>query len=360
MHDLTITPPSAPELTDEEPTTGVTSAGPLAEQGNAPDQDAEPDPNDSGEAPVKAPRKRRFNAWKERKRAARAARRTPRLRATGRSWWAVAGVVVLALLVLVIVVVGLSVSLGPLRDTALAVHIDPTAASLWWIGVDGLVVVAIIAAVVLRHDPWARWYALGVVAFFTAASGLLQYLHGLGLTGPDQASGADPELPHVVVALVAALVIGTIFCATHLLVYVLRHLFPNAMGDQGGQPAADAGQAAPEVTEPHSSDSDTGDGPADNDRPEPPLLDPETEREVRKWFAAIAIHMILDAGGKPVRSKIARSFEIADRQAGYVIADVTADREEAAERQAEQDAARAVDVAMSGRVGAVNGSGGGA
>lgn len=346
MHDPTAAPASAPEPADND----------LA----AADQDVEPDQADTEDAPKKAPKKRRINTWKERRQAERTARRAPRSRTAGRSRWAVAGVVALALLVLVIVAVGLSVSLGPLRDTALAVHIDPTAASLWWIGVDGLVVVAIIAAVVLRHDAWARWYALGVVAFFTAASGLLQFLHGLGLTAPDQASGGDPGLPKTVVALVAALVIGTIFCATHLLVYVLRYLFPTAVGDQAEQPAAEGGKAAQEATEPGSADSDSGDGPAGNDRPDAPLLDPETEREIRKWFAAIAVHAILDAGGKPIRSKIARSFEIADRQAGYVISDVIADREEAAERQAELDAASASQGPVPGLAAAVNGSGGGA
>ncbi|MFB4276022.1 hypothetical protein ACBJ59_12060 [Nonomuraea sp. MTCD27] len=337
MTDLTIAAPAAPEPTDDELT----------------DQPADTDPEGTGQEPVKVPRERRVNAWRDRRKAARAARRGPRPRTADRSRWAIAGVVALALLVLVIVVVGLSVSLGPLRDTALAVHIDPTAASLWWIGVDGLVVVAIIAAVVLRHDPWARWYALGVVAFFTAASGLLQFLHGLGLTAPDQAAGGDPTLPKAVVALVAALVIGTIFCATHLLVYVLRHLFPNAMGDQPKHPAAGGEKTSEEAPEQRSTDSDTEDGSADNDRPEPPALDPETDREVRKWFAACAVHLILDAGGKPTRAGIARSFGIADRQAGYVIADVVADREEAAERAA----AHARDESGRELIASMNGSG---
>lgn len=343
MHDPTHAPESTPGVSEKSEPDSL-------------DHPREPDSESAGQESKKAPRRRRINEWRERRRA----RRTPRPRTTGRSGWAVVGVVALALLVLVIVMVGLSVSLGPLRDTALAVHIDPTAASLWWVGVDGLVVVAIIAAVVLRHDAWARWYALGVVAFFTAASGLLQYLHGLGLTAPDQAVDGDPTLPRAVVALVAALVIGTIFCATHLLVYVLRHLFPNAMGDQGEQHADDPRKDAREATEPRSNDSDSEDGPVDNDRSEQPLLDPETEREVRKWFAACAVHLILDAGGKPTRAGIARSFGIADRQAGYVIADVIADREEAAAVREAEEALAAANAHAPQIVGAVNGSGSGA
>lgn len=306
-----------------------------------------------------APEPRRVNEWAQRRQAERDARRTTHRPVADRSGWAIAGVVVLGVLVLAIVAVGLSVSLGPLRDTALAVHIDPTAASLWWIGVDGLVVVAIIAAVVLRHDPWARWYALGVVAFFTAASGLLQYMHGRGLTAPDQSPGGDPALPWEVVALVAALVIGTIFCATHLFVYVLRHLFPTALLDQAQQAPRISLEDAPKTPKKIVGDSDTRDGSGDGGRSEQPTdpLDTETEREVRKWFAACAVHLILDAGGRrPSRAAIAGSFGIADRQAGYVIADVEADREERAARQAELDAARTRDEDRAQPVNAINGS----
>ncbi|TYB50217.1 hypothetical protein FXF51_56675 [Nonomuraea sp. PA05] len=350
-----------------------TSAPPLSEktetphpapEAEGPDRPAETGPEDVGQE-EREPRVRRVNAWWERRRsecaAKRTARRTPPARGSDRSAWAVLGVVALAVLVLAIVGVGLYTGLGALRDTALAAHIEPGAARLWWIGIDGLIVVAIVAAMILRHDPAARRYALGIVALFTAASGLLQFLHGLGWTTATTRSGGVGSLPWQVVAVIAVLVIGTIFCGTHLFVYTLRHLFPAAMGDQAERSFAETckvSEPSQEVAEPGSSDSDTEDGPDDNDRPEGPLLDAETEREVRKWFAAIAVHMILDAGGKPVRSKIARSFEIADRQAGYVIADVIADREEAAERQAGEEAGRLSDLLMAGRAGAVNGSGG--
>ncbi|MCK2219672.1 hypothetical protein MF672_038640 [Actinomadura sp. ATCC 31491] len=382
------TPKIAPEPSDEDLTAGMTPAEVLSGPGltalrrrwrsangrdpetghpiasDAPlDQSAGPDPQDLDNT-RKEPKARRINAWRERRRAgraaARAARRAPRLRTTDRSGWAVLGVIALALLVLAIVGVGLYTGLGALRDTALAAHIEPSAARLWWIGIDGLIVVAIVAAMILRHDPAARRYALGIVALFTAASGLLQFLHGLGWTAQAGRSGGLGSLPWQVVAVIAVLVIGTIFCGTHLFVYTLRHLFPSAMGDQPQHPAAGAAPTRPEEAEPGSVDSGSGDGPDESDRSEEPALDPEADREVRKWFAAIAVHMILDAGGKPVRSKIARSFGIADRQAGYVIADVIADREEAAERQAQEDAARAAGLSAPDRVAAVNGSGVGA
>ncbi|WP_157251149.1 hypothetical protein [Nonomuraea typhae] len=335
MSEVQERTPSAPENTSSMIVPGEPSAEGLTGE-IEPDHPEMDDPapgEDAATTPPAAPR-RRVNEWWQRLQEQRATRRRPRPPApTGRSKWAIAGVVGLALLVLAIVAVGLSVSLGPLRDTALAVHIDPTAASLWWIGVDGLVVVAIIAAVVLRHDPWARWYALGVVGFFTAASGLLQYLHGRGLTAPDQGAGGDPALPWQVVALVAALVIGTIFCATHLFVYVLRHLFPSALYDQAQQDPDRTAEPSSTTRKKIDNDLDAEDGPPETGRSEmdeQPPLDEETEREIRKWFAACAVNLILDAGATPSRTKIAGTFGISDRQAGYVIADVNLAREQAA------------------------------
>ncbi|MEV4062652.1 hypothetical protein [Nonomuraea dietziae] len=317
----------------------------LAGDSIAPDQPAEADPVSE------PPRPRRWAAWRERRRGRAVTRRaaTPSLPTTApsppadRSRWAILGVAVLGALVLVIVGVGLNTALGALQDMARSAHIDDAAADLYWIGVDGLIVVAIIAAMILRHDRNARRYALGIVVAFTALSGVLQYLHGLGWTTPNQVTGVVPKLPWPVVAVVALLVIGTIFCGTHLFVYVLRHLFPRALADQRlspEDPVASEASAAPETA---TSDSDTGDGSDGESRPEKaeqPLMDAETEREIRKWFAAITVHLILDAGGKPTRSKIAGSFGIADRQAGYVIADVIADREEAAERERQEAALR--------------------
>ena len=257
-------------------------------------------------------------------------------RRPARSLWDVAAVVALAAGVLLIVGVGLRVGMGALQDAALAAHIDADAADLYWIGVDGLIVVAIIAALVLRNVPGARAYCLGVVAAFTAASGLLQYLHGLGWFTPDRVSGITAPLPWGVVLVIALLVIGTIFCGTHLFVHVLRHLFPGSPPEQAEQVTDRPRQQVPaEGEDPGPDHSDHSDHSDQGDR-----LDADTEREVRKWFAAIAAGMILDIGGKPVRSKLATQFGIADRQAGYVIADVIRERELAAERAA-QEAERA-------------------
>ncbi|MEV8638796.1 hypothetical protein AB0395_44790 [Streptosporangium sp. NPDC051023] len=280
------------------------------------------------------------------------------LRRPARSRWDVAAVVALAIGVLVIVVVGLRVGMGALQDAARAAHIDDDAADQYWIGVDGLIVVAIVAALVLRNVPGARRYCLAVVGVFTIASGLLQYLHGLGWFTPDPRSGNVPPLPWGVVLVIALLVIGTIFCGTHLLVHVLRKLFPGSPPEQDEHPA-----------EPPVGDDATARESDEPDQSETSgQLDADTEREIRKWFAAIAVGMLLDSGTKPVRSRLAREFGIADRQAGYVIADVIREREEAAERAAEEEAQKAAaraaqtqpqqpkTLALTG-IGSVNGSG---
>lgn len=346
-------------LSGRDPQTGLPIP---AERPAGPDHPVQADPPPAVQpAPVTAPaaEPRRVNEWKDRQRAERDARRTTHRPVADRSGWAICGVAVLGLLVLTIVAVGLYTSLGALRDTGLAAHIEPSAANLWWIGIDGLIVVAIVAVVILRHDAAARRYALGVVIVFTAASGFLQFLHGLGWTTRAARSGEPGSLPWAVVAVIAVLIIGTIFCGTHLLVYVLRHMFPRALADQpvSGQTAVvEATDAAPE---PVTTDPDTENGSGDEGRSgdgEAPLLGADTEREIRKWFAAVAVHLIIEVGGKPVRSKIAGSFEIADRQAGYVISDVIADREEKAAQQAALEAARQHGPTPPPPVAAINGS----
>ncbi|WP_433414986.1 hypothetical protein ACQP1V_36145 [Microtetraspora malaysiensis] len=245
-----------------------------------------------------------------------------------RSRWAIVGVGVLGALVLAIVAVGLHTALGPLRDTALAAHIEPAAARLYWIGVDGLIVIAIIAAMILRHDPTARRYALTIVGLFTVASGVLQYLHGLGWTTPNPVSGVMPPLPWGVVAVVAALVIGTIFCGTHLFVYVLRQLFPRVLADRSGTP----------------TEEPSGDRMED----EPPAEGPDPNEVARLVYAAC-----LDAGVKLSRAKLAEVGQISERQAGYVKTDVEIERVEAAR------AAMQVP-SINGKALVLNGSGSGA
>lgn len=140
--------------------------------------------------------------------------------------WAVAPLVVV---VIGIILVAFRGSWGALRDAALACHFDRSSADLYPFAVDGLLIVAILAAVLLRHDRGARRYTLAIIAGYTGASWVLNFLHGLGQFSSDPVTHQVPGPPWYVVVIVASLVIGSIFLGSHLLVYVWRHLFPDAV-----------------------------------------------------------------------------------------------------------------------------------
>lgn len=165
--------------------------------------------------------------------------------------WAV---VPLVAVVIGIIAVAFRGSWGAMRDAALACHFDQSSADLYPFAVDGLLVVAILAAVLLRHDVGARRYTLGIIAGYTGASWLINFLHGLGTFTPDRVTGLRPVPDWPVVVVVASLVIGSIFLGSHLLVYVWRHLFPDAAPEpetaEVYQDGTDAGDDVPDVPAP--------------------------------------------------------------------------------------------------------------
>jgi hypothetical protein len=158
--------------------------------------------------------------------------------------WRGLAVVALVAVVAGIIAVAFRGSWGALRDAALAAHFDGTGADLYPFAVDGLLIIAIIAGVLLRHDAGARRYCLGILIGYTGASWLINYLHGLGLFTIDPATHARPEPPWPVVMLIAALLIGSIFLGSHLLIFVWRHVFPNAVQPA---PISEAYQFVPEL-----------------------------------------------------------------------------------------------------------------
>lgn len=164
------------------------------------------------------------------------------------------GVCTLVAVVVGIIAVAFRGSWGALRDAALAAHFDRDSASLYPFAVDGLLVVAIIAAVLLRHDRGARWYCLGILAGYTGASWFINFLHGLGTFTPDPVTGIRPGAPWYVVVVVASLVIGSIFLGSHLLVFVWRHLFPGIIDDavipETGQDGSERDGDVPDDPEP--------------------------------------------------------------------------------------------------------------
>lgn len=156
----------------------------------------------------------------------------------------IAAAVVLMVGVGGIIAVAFRGSWGALRDAALACHFERSAADLYPWGVDGLLIITVGALVLLRHDRGARQYCLGIIGAYTGASWLINYLHGLGRFSPDPHTHARPVPPWPVVLVVASLVIGSIFLGSHLLVFVWRRVFPNALPDT---PAAPVYQDAPEA-----------------------------------------------------------------------------------------------------------------
>lgn len=135
----------------------------------------------------------------------------------------------IGLLTAVPVGVGFIVSWGAQRDAALAAHVAPSAAKLYPVGVDGLITVALVSALVLRHNRGARRYSIAVLVAFSASSLALNIAHGAGAFVP----GAEPG--PLLTALVTAQPVAAIAFGSHLLVHVLRVWFPALAADAGNR-----------------------------------------------------------------------------------------------------------------------------
>ncbi|MFJ4831754.1 DUF2637 domain-containing protein [Streptomyces sp. NPDC088747] len=134
-----------------------------------------------------------------------------------------------ALLVLALVaVVGMAfrVSWNALRDVAGAIGADSTAATLYPFVVDGLMALALIAALVLTGKD--RKFALRVLGTYTLASLVLNYVHGLvpALHGASADWGRladwDPA-NYALVLLATSLPVGSIYFGSDLVAKVLHH-----------------------------------------------------------------------------------------------------------------------------------------
>lgn len=134
-----------------------------------------------------------------------------------------------ALLVLaLVVVVGMAfrVSWNALRDVAKAIGADGTAATLYPFVVDGLMALALVATLVLTGD--AKRFALRVLATYTIASLVLNYVHGLvpELHGRsvDWTRLADWDPANwALVLLATSLPVGSIYFGSDLVAKVLHH-----------------------------------------------------------------------------------------------------------------------------------------
>ncbi|WP_405195407.1 DUF2637 domain-containing protein [Streptomyces anulatus] len=125
-------------------------------------------------------------------------------------------------------VVGMAfrVSWNALKDVATATGADETAATLYPFVVDGLMALALVATLVLTGD--ARRFALRVLAAYTLASLVLNYVHGLVPELHDEVvdwgrlADWDPA-NWALVLLATSLPVGSIYFGSDLVAKVLHH-----------------------------------------------------------------------------------------------------------------------------------------
>ncbi|MER7761377.1 DUF2637 domain-containing protein [Streptomyces sp. NPDC097619] len=125
-----------------------------------------------------------------------------------------------------VVLMAFRVSWNALRDVAAATGADPVAAVLYPIVVDGLMALALVAALTLTGDD--RRFALRVLGTYTVASLVLNYVHGLvpELHGAavdwGRLSSWDPA-NWALVLLATSLPVGSIYFGSDLVAMVLHH-----------------------------------------------------------------------------------------------------------------------------------------
>ncbi|MET9568018.1 DUF2637 domain-containing protein [Streptomyces virginiae] len=164
-----------------------------------------------------------------------------------------------ALVLALVVVVGMAfrVSWNALRDVARAIGADGTAANLYPFVVDGLMALALVAALVLTGD--ARRFALRVLAAYTLASLVLNYVHGLvpALHGESVDWGrlADWDPANwALVLLATSLPVGSIYFGSDLVAKVLHHRPPTHPAEPES-PQIDTNRSMAELGEPAVEDT---------------------------------------------------------------------------------------------------------
>ncbi|MFJ9075560.1 DUF2637 domain-containing protein [Streptomyces sp. NPDC102278] len=134
--------------------------------------------------------------------------------------------IALVLALVVVVAMAFRVSWNALRDIAKAIGADDVAATLYPFVVDGLMALALVAALVLTNE--ARKFALRVLAGYTLASLVLNYVHGLLPELHAESIGwsrlADGNLTNwALVLLATSLPVGSIYFGSDLVAKVLHH-----------------------------------------------------------------------------------------------------------------------------------------
>ncbi|MFJ9077695.1 DUF2637 domain-containing protein [Streptomyces sp. NPDC102278] len=134
--------------------------------------------------------------------------------------------IALVLALVVVVAMAFRVSWNALRDIAKAIGADDVAATLYPFVVDGLMALALVAALVLTNE--ARKFALRVLAGYTLASLVLNYVHGLLPELHAESIGwsrlAEGNLTNwALVLLATSLPVGSIYFGSDLVAKVLHH-----------------------------------------------------------------------------------------------------------------------------------------
>ncbi|WP_432019019.1 DUF2637 domain-containing protein [Streptomyces sp. 1222.5] len=134
--------------------------------------------------------------------------------------------VLLVVALVAVVAMAFRVSWNALRDVAEAIGADATAALLYPFVVDGLMALALVATLVLSGDD--RRFALRVLAAYTLASLVLNYVHGL-VPALHAAAAGRVRLAQwdagnwVLVLLASSLPVGSIYFGSDLVAKVLHH-----------------------------------------------------------------------------------------------------------------------------------------
>ncbi|MDT9697439.1 DUF2637 domain-containing protein [Streptomyces sp. P17] len=150
-----------------------------------------------------------------------------------------------------VVLMAFRVSWNALSDVARAIGADPTAALLYPIVIDGLMALALVATLVLTGTD--RRFALRVLATYTIASLLLNYVHGLipalhtesvqwgRLADWDPANWA-------LVLLATSLPVGSIYFGSDLVAKVLHHTPESADSAEAAYAQSQGPQAQEQAT----------------------------------------------------------------------------------------------------------------
>ncbi|WP_327369000.1 DUF2637 domain-containing protein [Streptomyces sp. NBC_01217] len=137
------------------------------------------------------------------------------------------GKTLLVLALVTVVAMAFRVSWNALRDVARAIGADSTAALLYPFVVDGLMALALVATLVLT-DRADKRFALRVLAAYTVASLVLNYVHGLvpelhgGSVDWGRLADWNPA-NWALVLLATSLPVGSIYFGSDLVAKVLHH-----------------------------------------------------------------------------------------------------------------------------------------